>query len=59
MGAWALTRALAASLYEVSATDPTVFTIVASALGVIALMAAWLPAQRAAGLEPLAALRAE
>ncbi|HKN67127.1 MAG TPA: ABC transporter permease [Gemmatimonadaceae bacterium] len=52
-------RALESLLYEVSATDPLVYaTVVAILLGV-ALIAAYLPARRAARIDPLTALRNE
>jgi ABC-type lipoprotein release transport system permease subunit len=46
-------------LFEVSATDPATFVAIASFLGVVALLAAWLPARRAAHIDPIVALRAE
>ena len=57
LGALAMTRVLRTLLYEVSPSDPVVFVAVPAALGVIAMLAAWVPAQRATRLEPLVALR--
>ena len=57
--AWALARVLASSLYEVSPTDPATFALVAVVLGAAALLACWLPARRAARIDPMAALRCE
>jgi ABC-type antimicrobial peptide transport system permease subunit len=54
-----LTRLLAAQLYEVSATDPVIFGGVALFLVAMATFACWLPARRAARIDPLVALRAE
>ncbi len=55
----ALTRLLAAQLYEVSATDPLIFGGVAAFLVAVASLACWLPALRAARINPIAALRSE
>ena len=58
-GAFALTRLLGNLLYGVGSFDPITFGGVAILLGAIALLACWIPAQRAAGLNPLVALREE
>ncbi len=57
--AWALTRLLSSTLYQVDATDPAIFLAVALALGAIALLACYLPARRAARVDPMIALRIE
>jgi predicted permease len=57
--AWSLTRWLAAFLFSVQARDPLVFCTVPLVLSAVALAATWLPARRAAQLEPLQALRDE
>ena len=59
VGAFALTRVLASMLVEVKPTDPVTFVSVAVLFLVIAFLASWLPAYRAAGLDPTTALRNE
>ncbi len=57
--AFALTRLLTSFLYEVSATEATTFATSSVLLGVIGLAATFLPAWRAARLDPMSTLRAE
>jgi putative ABC transport system permease protein len=59
IGAFAVTRVLGSLLYEVSAHDPLTFAGVAVLLGLVALLASWIPARRAARVDPLLAMRAE
>jgi putative ABC transport system permease protein len=54
-----VTRLLASMLVEVKPTDPVTFASVAGLFLVIAVLASWLPALRAAGLDPTTALRNE
>jgi putative ABC transport system permease protein len=56
-GAFAATRLLAAMLYSVSATDPATFAGVALLFLIAALAASYLPARRAARIDPLDVLR--
>jgi putative ABC transport system permease protein len=57
--ALAASRLLGSLLYEVSARDPAVFATTTGVLLAIAFLACWLPARRAAHLNPLDTLRAE
>jgi putative ABC transport system permease protein len=53
----ALTRLLGTLLFDVSPTDPLTFTGVAALLLIVAFMACYLPARRAAKVDPLTAVR--
>jgi ABC-type lipoprotein release transport system permease subunit len=55
----ALTRLMKSLLFEVSATDPTTFVVSALLLASVAFLACWIPARRAAKVDPLVALRNE
>jgi predicted permease len=56
---WITTRAIYASLYGVSAHDPATMTAVCVLLAGCGLMAAFVPARRAAAVNPIQALRTE
>lgn len=58
-GALALSRVLRSFLFEVSAIDPVTFTAVPLLMLVVALTAAWIPARRAAAVDPMEALRGD
>ncbi len=59
IGAFCLTRYLRSLLFDVHATDPLAFAAVSLLLLAVALLASWLPARRAAKVDPVIALRAE
>jgi len=58
-GSFALTRLMSGLLYQVSATDLVTFFTVAPLLLAVAVMASFLPARRAAKINPIIALRGE
>jgi predicted permease len=55
--AFGLTRVMASLLFGVSATDAVTYVLLAVMLGIVALVATWVPARRAAGVPPIIALR--
>ena len=59
VGAFALTRVMRSMLIGVTPTDPVTFITIAGVFLAIAGAACWLPARRAAGLDPAAAIREE
>jgi putative ABC transport system permease protein len=59
LAALALTRVIASLLYEVTPTDPLTLGGTAFLLLIIAFFAAWIPARRAARVDPMVALRCE
>jgi predicted permease len=58
-GAFALSRLLRGVLYGISTTDVVTFAAVPTVIVAVALLASWLPARRAARIDPATALRSE
>jgi putative ABC transport system permease protein len=54
-----LTGAMTSMLVGIQPTDPVTFAAMAALFFLIAVLATWLPARRAASLDPSAALREE
>jgi ABC-type antimicrobial peptide transport system permease subunit len=52
-------RFVSSFLYGVKPNDPWTLALAVAALGMVALVAAWIPARRAARLDPMVALRDE
>ena len=59
VGAWMSAKTVSSYLFEVQPRDPYVFGAVAAILMTVGLLACWIPARRAARVDPLIALRAE
>jgi len=55
----ASTRVLRSLLFDLSPTDPVTYVAIVGLIGVTAVAASWLPARRAASVDPLSSLRAE
>jgi len=54
-----LTRYLEAMLFGITPLDPVTFVAAPAVLGVVALVACFLPARRATSIDPMVALRSE
>jgi predicted permease len=59
LGAFAATTLIRAWLYGIEANDPKTMALAAAVLIVVALLASYLPAMRAAHVDPVTAMRAE
>jgi ABC-type antimicrobial peptide transport system permease subunit len=59
VGAFVSTRLMTSLLFEISAANPLAFMLPATLLAIVTLLAAYLPARRAASIDPMRALRAE
>jgi putative ABC transport system permease protein len=59
LGAFMATHFLSSLLYGVAAWDPITFASIATLIAAVAFLACWLPARRAARVDPVVALRAE
>jgi putative ABC transport system permease protein len=57
IGAFALTRWMETLLFEVRASDPLTYAVIAIALASVALFACFIPARRATKTDPMMALR--
>jgi putative ABC transport system permease protein len=57
LGSWGITRAISSQLFGVSTTDPLVFIVTPLILILVALLASFLPARRAAQTDPAVVLR--
>ncbi len=58
-GAFAATRLLSSLLFGVGASDPLTFGAIVLLIAAVAFLASWLPARRAANVNPIVALRAD
>jgi len=59
IGAFALTRLMENLLFDVNATDRLTFIVISILMTSVALLACWIPARRAAKVDPLVALKYE
>jgi len=55
--ALAATRVMSSMMFGVGTNDPLTFVAICAVIATVALMASWLPARRAARVDPLVAIR--
>ncbi len=55
----AVTRLIRAQLYQLSPYDPVIFSVSVATIAIVTVLAAWIPARRAAGVDPMTALRCD
>jgi ABC-type antimicrobial peptide transport system permease subunit len=59
IGAFPFARTMTGLLFGMSPSDPITFVVVPIVLALVVVAATWLPARRAARLEPMSALRSD
>ena len=59
LGALGCTRVLQRLLFDLSPTDPLTYAAIVALLGLAAVAASWIPAQRASSVDPVVALRVD
>jgi putative ABC transport system permease protein len=59
MASLALTRLIQALLFGTSATDPLTYALITTLLILVSLLACWIPARRAAKVDPVVGLKYE
>jgi putative ABC transport system permease protein len=59
VAALAFSRLVSSLLFGVTATDPLTFVVIALLLTIVALIASYIPARRAARIDPMVSLRGE
>jgi putative ABC transport system permease protein len=57
--AWGMTKLIKTLLFDISATDPLTYTLIAGLLTATAFLACWIPARRAMKVDPIIAIRTQ